>query len=167
MIATVIDPAYAGATTAPDFEGMRATFPRNACVRARSEFTRVFDNSRRFAHPLLSLHWLQDAQPARLGLAVSRKVDPHAVGRNRIKRVLRDSFRRTRMQLPTGAYVVVARPAAAHVENAALRVAFFSVLQRAGALPVPVAPGTMPAVAVAAATALTSHDSPMPRPRAG
>ena len=31
--------------------------------------------------------------PARLGLAVSRKVDPRAVGRNRIKRVLRDATR--------------------------------------------------------------------------
>ncbi|PSD31919.1 hypothetical protein C7E12_01740, partial [Stenotrophomonas maltophilia] len=33
---------------------------------------------------------------ARLGLAVSRKVDPNAVGRNRIKRVLRDILRQTR-----------------------------------------------------------------------
>ncbi len=167
MIATVIIPAQADATAAPDFAGNRATFPRLARVRARSEFTRVFDNNRRFSHPLLSLHWLQDAQPARLGLAVSRKVDPHAVGRNQIKRVLRDSFRRLRLQLPAGAYVVVARPAAAHVENAALRAAFFSVLQRAGALPVAVAPGTMPAVAVAAANAVSSLASSMPRPRAG
>ncbi|MEO6137066.1 MAG: ribonuclease P protein component [Luteimonas sp.] len=153
MIATVIDATHAGSTTAPEPANTQATLPRIARVRARSEFTRVFDNSRRLAHPLLSLHWMHDALPARLGLAVSRKVDPHAVGRNRIKRVLRDSFRRTRMLLPAGAYVLVARPAAAHVENAALRAAFFSVLQRAGALPVSVAPGTMPAVAVAAATA--------------
>ena len=110
---------------------------------------------------------MQDALPARLGLAVSRKVDPHAVGRNRIKRVLRDSFRRTRQQLPSGAYVVVARPAAAHVDGAALRAAFFSVLQRAGALPVCVVPVTMPAVAAAAETTVTSLASPMPRPRAG
>ncbi len=165
-IAPVINPTHAASTAAPAAECIRATFPRVARVRARSEFTRVFDNSRRFAHPLLSLHWLQDAQPARLGLAVSRKVDPHAVGRNRIKRVLRDSFRRMRMQLPAGAYVVVARPAAAQVENAALRDAFLSVLQRAGALPVSVAPGTLPAIA-APATSVTSLESQMPRPRAG
>jgi ribonuclease P protein component len=153
MIATVIDATHAGSKAAPEPAAINTTLPRTARVRARSEFTRVFDNSRRLAHPLLSLHWMHDALPARLGLAVSRKVDPHAVGRNRIKRVLRDSFRRTRLQLPTGAYVLVARPAAARVENAALRAAFFSVLQRAGALPVSVAPGTMPAVAAAVATA--------------
>ncbi len=167
MIAPVIDASRGGSTTAPDCADVRETFPRIARVRARSEFTRVFDNSRRFAHPLLSLHWMHDAQPARLGVAVSRKVDPHAVGRNRIKRVLRDSFRRTRLQLPPGAYVVVARPGAAHVDGGALRAAFFSVLQRAGALPVLVAPGTMPAVAAAAATSPTSLASPMPRPRVG
>ncbi len=153
MISIVIDARHAGSPVAPGPVHGHATLPRLARVRARSEFTRVFDNSRRLAHPLLSLHWMHDALPARLGLAVSRKVDPHAVGRNRIKRVLRDSFRRTRMHLPTGAYVVVARPAAAHVENDALRAAFFSLLQRAGALPVSITPGTMPAVAVAPATA--------------
>ena len=90
----------------------RPPFPRSARVRARSEFTEVFDRGRRVAHPLLSLHWLSDARAARLGLAVSRKVDPHAVGRNRIKRILRDDFRHRRAELARGAYVVVARPAA-------------------------------------------------------
>jgi ribonuclease P protein component len=84
------------------------SFPPAARVRASAEFGRVFDGGRRHASPALSLHWLRDAQPARLGLAVSRKVDPNAVGRNRIKRVLRDEFRHARAALPPGAYVVVA-----------------------------------------------------------
>ena len=75
---------------------------------------------------------------------MSRKVDPHAVGRNRIKRVLRDAFRKLRGELGTGAYVIVARPAAAKVDNPALRAAFLRVLQRAGALPPLAAAGTMP-----------------------
>lgn len=91
----------------------------------------------------MSLHWLRDAQPARLGLAVSRKVDPHAVGRNRIKRNLREQFRRMRAGLPDGAYVVVARRGAADMPNAELRAAFVALLQRAGALPPRDAPGTM------------------------
>ena len=74
---------------------------------------------------------------------MSRKVDPHAVGRNRIKRVLRDAFRLARARLGTGAYVVVARPVAAKADNAALRAAFLRLLQRAGALPAPAAAGTM------------------------
>ena len=69
-------------------------FPRAARVRAKAEFTAVFESGRRTAEPRMALHWLADAEPARLGLAVSRKVDPHAVGRNRIKRALREAFER-------------------------------------------------------------------------
>ena len=114
-------------------------------MRARAEFDRAFKDGRRTSDPLLSLHWLRDDVPARLGLAVSRKVDPHAVGRNRIKRVLRAQFRALRVQLPNGAYVVVARSPAAKVEAAALRNTFQSLLRRAGALPTGDADGTMPA----------------------
>ena len=119
-------------------------FPRAARVRAKAEFTAVFDGGRRTAEPRMALHWLADDAPARLGLAVSRKVDPHAVGRNRIKRALRDAFRHLRARLPGGAYVVVARSGAAQADGAALREAFERLLQRAGALPPPSPAGTMP-----------------------
>ena len=87
--------------------------PRSARVRQRAEFDRVFADGRRNADPLLSLHWLRGDKPARLGLAVSRKVDPRAVGRNRIKRVLRAEFRTLRSLLADGDYVLVSRAAAA------------------------------------------------------
>ena len=120
------------------------TFPRVARVRAKAEFTAVFDGGRRTAEPRMALHWLADDAPARLGLAVSRKVDPHAVGRNRIKRSLREAFRHLRGRLPGGAYVVVARSGAAQADGAVLREAFERQLQRAGALPPPSPAGTMP-----------------------
>ena len=119
-------------------------FPRAARVRAKAEFSAVFDGGHRTAEPRMALHWLADDAPARLGLAVSRKVDPHAVGRNRIKRALREAFRHLRGRLPGGAYVVVARSGAAQVDGAALRDAFERLLQRAGALPPPATAGTMP-----------------------
>lgn len=121
-----------------------AGLPRSARVRARAEFDRVFQGGRRTSDPVLSLHWLRDDVPARLGLAVSRKVDPHAVGRNRIKRVLRAQFRQLRCELPPGAYVLVARTAAASVDAPTLRNTFVSLLRRAGALPASGAGGTMP-----------------------
>ena len=117
--------------------------PRVARVRAKAEFARVFEQGRRVAEPMLALHWLADDVPARLGMAVSRKVDPRAVGRNRIKRQLRDAFRRLRGRLPGGAYVVVARAAAASADGVALRDCLLRLLQRAGALPGPAAAGTM------------------------
>ena len=123
--------------------GAAAGFPRAARVRAKAEFDQVFKQGRRTAEPLLALHVLADATPARLGLAVSRKVDPRAVVRNRIKRQLRDAFRHLRARLAPGAYVVVVRPGAARATSTELRAAFERALQRAGALPPPDATGTM------------------------
>ncbi|MCD9027924.1 ribonuclease P protein component [Luteimonas sp. BDR2-5] len=122
-----------------------ARFPREARVRLRAEFDRVFADARRTATPLLAVHLLREPGQARLGLAVSRKVDKRAVGRNRIKRVLREQFRRLRPQLVPGCYVVVARPAAAGADARAIGTAFTAALQRAGALPPVAATGTMPA----------------------
>ena|SRR5690606_17159472 len=139
---------------------MSAAFPRQARVRARAEFDRVFAQGRRTASPLMALHWHDDGAPPRLGLAVSRKVDRKAVGRNRIKRQLREQFRLLRPVLGPGAYVVVARPQAAAANAAALREGLRALLQRAGALPVPSADGTMPGSA--RATTRTPPSSPDP-----
>ncbi len=137
---------------------MNARFPRHVRVRARAGFDRAFQQGTRTASPLFSLHFVAGPGPARLGLAVSRKVDPHAVGRNRIKRVLRDAFRRLRPQLGAGDYVVVARKAAANSENKALREGFVNLLQRAGALPRPGADGTIPPAAPAAPSSHPASD---------
>lgn len=120
-------------------------FPRDARVRQRADFDRVFAQGSRTGTPLLALHFWQDGQPARLGLAVSRKVDTRAVARNRIKRILRDHFRHLRPSLTAGAYVVVVRHGASKVPPASLRDAFDNALRRAGALPRAGADGTMPA----------------------
>lgn len=139
-----------------------ARFPRSARVRARSDFDRIFQHGRRVALPVLALHWQASEIAPRLGLAVSRKVDPHAVGRNRIKRVLRDTFRKLRVDLAPGDYVIVARPAAARSTGPELAAALRGLLQRCGALPaalpLPPAPGTMPAA---------SPSAPMPDPGPG
>jgi len=92
----------------------------------------------------MTLHWLPEDRQARLGLAVSRKVDPHAVGRNRIKRVLRDTLRHCRADLQPGDYVVVARAAARQASNDEIRQAFLRLLRRLRALPAPSVDGTMP-----------------------
>ncbi len=114
-------------------------------VRARADFDRIFADAKRTAAPLLAVHLLREPGPARLGLAVSRKVDRRAVGRNRIKRILRETFRHLQPQLTPGSYVVVARPAAAAADGATLQAAFVSALRRARALPLDAPDGTMPA----------------------
>lgn len=143
--------------------GPNAQYPRSARVLARPEFDAVFARGRRAAHPLLALHYLADERSARLGLAVSRKVDTRAVVRNRIKRVLRDVFRRERHGYPGGAYVVVARPAAATATGAELASAFRHALRRL-ALPPSKADGTMPPASSSLAQAPDSAGASSPSP---
>ncbi len=123
---------------------MSNVFPRHARVRTRADYGRVFELSRRTADPLMALHWLRAEHPPRLGLAVSRKVDTRAVGRNRIKRQLREHFRVLRATLAPGDYVIVARAPAAQASGPQIREAFERVLRRAGALPPLPADVTMP-----------------------
>ena len=55
-----------------------------------------------------------------MGLAISKRVSKRAVERNRIKRLVRESFRRARAQLPPVDLVVMAREAAAGVPGSQL-----------------------------------------------
>jgi ribonuclease P protein component len=71
---------------------------------------------------------------ARLGITVSKRVDKRAVGRNRVRRQIRETFRLARATLPPGDYVVLAKPEAAKADNAALRRELGSLLLRAATL---------------------------------
>ena len=58
--------------------------------------------------------------PARLGITVTRKIGG-AVERNRVKRAVREVFRRHRSELPAGlAFVVIARDGAAELPGRAI-----------------------------------------------
>lgn len=143
-------------------------FPAAARVRAKADYARVFEQARRTADPLLVLHRLAGDSPARLGLAVSRKVSTRAVVRNRIKRTLREQFRLLRPQLLPGDCVVVARTAAAEAQPAQLRAAFIKALQRAGALRAPQSgPATMPPPLNSPVVPSTSLSTDEPEPDAG
>ena len=77
-------------------------------LKLRRDFLRVSGgghkvHSARFLFLVLSRG---DEGPSRLGITVTRKV-ANAVGRNRIKRVLREVFRRNRVLFPAGCDVVV------------------------------------------------------------
>jgi ribonuclease P protein component len=56
-------------------------------------------------------------QRSRLGITVSRHVAPKAVERNRIKRVVRESFRRQRKRLQGLDIVTITRGAARNVDT--------------------------------------------------
>lgn len=69
--------------------------------------------------------------PARLGLAVSRRVGS-AVVRNHVKRRVREWFRRHRGPLAGLDLVVIARPAAAALEQPAFDARLTALLSRLG-----------------------------------
>ena len=83
-------------------------FPRARRLTSGAEFTRVFRNANRSADRFFTvLACPNELETARLGLAISRRVAPRAVDRNRLRRLARETFR----QLELGAldYVVMAR----------------------------------------------------------
>ncbi len=101
-----------------------ASFPRRARLTGRNAFAGVF------AQPIKSgdryftvLARANDLGYPRLGLAISRKVAKSAVARNRIKRVARESFRRSQPWLGGLDYVVMGRAGAADQDNAILSAA--------------------------------------------
>jgi ribonuclease P protein component len=61
-----------------------------------------------------------DLSMARLGLSVSARTVGNAVNRNRIKRVIRNSFRLAAAQLPAVDIVINTRPGAREASNAQL-----------------------------------------------
>ncbi|MEQ8821837.1 MAG: ribonuclease P protein component [Sumerlaeia bacterium] len=74
--------------------------------------------------------------PTRMGLVVSRRVDKRAVGRNRIKRLLREAFRRMHGELAPGwDIVVIARFGAREANYADLRREFRACARQLGILP--------------------------------
>ena len=115
---------------------------RSDVLRLPPEFQRCFTHGQRVNGRFFRLHVLHAGHP-RLGLAVSRKVDPNAVGRNRIKRTAREAFRTSRHAMPCAEFVLVDKREAATATNAELRDDLAHLWRRAGALkPLPPA-GTM------------------------
>ena len=94
-------------------------FPRNKRLLASGEFRKVFEQaSFRAPHPyflLLAIRNERDA--ARVGLVVAKKNIRKAVDRNRIKRLIRESFRHRLGTLPSLDIVVLVRKDAGTAEN--------------------------------------------------
>ncbi|MCC5858872.1 MAG: ribonuclease P protein component [Ectothiorhodospiraceae bacterium] len=109
----------------------RYPFPRKARLLASAEFGRVFAGAERVADRYFTVLGVSnDRGEARLGLAISKRAARRAVDRNRIKRVIRESFRHCRPELPSLDIVVMARPAAATAETEELSRAMDKLWQR-------------------------------------
>ncbi|MEE9447407.1 MAG: ribonuclease P protein component [Arenicellales bacterium] len=75
-----------------------------------AEFKRVFDRRQSAHNANFGVYCVKnDLEHPRLGLVISKKVSKKAVVRNRIKRQLRESFRRQQDSLGAVDFVVVAK----------------------------------------------------------
>ena len=87
------------------------TFPKTRRLGGKLEFSAVFDAKVRESRgPLTGYARPNELGHPRLGITISRKVGT-AARRNRIKRLLRESFRLLQHDLPHGYdFVIVVRP---------------------------------------------------------
>ncbi|PYV14766.1 MAG: ribonuclease P protein component [Acidobacteria bacterium] len=75
-------------------------FPRQLRIARRSEFRALYDGGRRLHSENFVLFGRENAlEHHRLGITVTRKIGG-AVVRNRIKRLFREAFRRSRAEIP-------------------------------------------------------------------
>jgi ribonuclease P protein component len=102
-------------------------------VRRKSEFDAVYRRGQRLSDPLFTLNYLPNTLgTARLGLAIAARTAGIAVERNRIRRVIRESFRQARPMLPEADIVIGARPPVRDAANAALRTSLDALWVRLG-----------------------------------
>jgi ribonuclease P protein component len=97
------------------------SFPAAHRLRHKREFDRVYREGRRQSDNFfLVLAVPNSLSHPRLGLSVSAKTAGNAVGRNRIKRLIRESFRLCSTSLPKLDIVVNTRVSAREAPNPVL-----------------------------------------------
>jgi len=91
-------------------------------LKKNKDFRSVLSKSQKVSQAyLLAVYQTNDRPNARLGVAVSKRVAKLAVARNRIKRVIRESFRLSQNQLPTIDIVVIVRSEGGNADKKRLR----------------------------------------------
>jgi len=119
---------------------VRLSFPASSRLRHKSQFDAVYARCHRLGDSFFSVvSRLNDAAGPRLGLAVAVKVAGNAVRRNRIRRLIRESFRLHRHELPAVDLIVsvraAARAAQAPVLRASLEALWTKVTEQCASLP--------------------------------
>ena len=99
----------------------RARLQKRARLLKAAEFNRVFDKAVRSSDQYFTvLARPNDIEFPRLGLAISKKRAKFAVSRNRLKRIIRESFRQKQHQLYCADYIVLAGQNSTSANNSRL-----------------------------------------------
>lgn len=88
-----------------------ANFPCELRLLTAKSYQQVFAGSSRFGNRYITILAADNNLPQpRLGMAISKKCAKRAVDRNRLKRLVRESFRHNQATLPCVDLVVMFRP---------------------------------------------------------
>jgi ribonuclease P protein component len=112
----------------------KLAFPRSSRILRSADFRTVYDNGIRVSSPMFAAFCLarQEGESARLGLTVPRAIGG-AVLRNRIKRRLREAFRKHRAEFGSQWDIVLnPRRAALLAPPAEIERAFQKVIEKCG-----------------------------------
>lgn len=93
-------------------------FNRGCRLTRPEQFARVFDQAERSRDRFFTVLFRSSGRDApRLGFAIAKKRISLASGRNRLRRLARESFRKKRTALPAYDIIILAQPAAAAATN--------------------------------------------------
>ena len=111
----------------------RLTLPARLRLRHKRDFDAAYASGRRLGDGFFAVTVRRnDVGAARLGLAVAVKVAGNAVARNRLRRIIRESFRLHQRELPAADLVVSARPPARSAAAGALRASLAALWKKVG-----------------------------------
>lgn len=102
-------------------------------MQSAAEFERARRSKQRLSDALFLVQAVaNDGAGARLGMAVGVRVIGGAVARNRVRRLIRESFRLHRQELPAVDLFVTAREGARNASNAEIRASLARLWQDIG-----------------------------------
>ena len=100
---------------------MRFSFGQDRRLPNKEAYGRVFSKARRSRDQCFTVLYRDSGETvARLGMAIAKKNCPKAVARNRLKRIIRESFRQHQAALAGLDIVVMNKPGAENMNNSAL-----------------------------------------------
>lgn len=112
----------------------RLTFPAARRLRRKWEFDQLYGQGSRLGNSFFGITVKPNGLDGpRLGLAVASKPFGGSVGRNRLRRLIRESFRLSQQRLPAADIVVSCRPAARTAGHGQLRASLAALWDKVSA----------------------------------